>query len=97
VRTHIALQALIGCAARDDSRWSVLRECGRLLVKRGSYAGSSEELTPVRADWLSFIPPTATALWLMATPAAAHYLPKRGWGSHLLTPQTIHTIRSMGG
>jgi hypothetical protein len=95
VRTHIALQGLLGCAARDGSRMSVLRESARLLAKRGPYAGSREELTPVRIDWLSFIPPTVTALWLLATPAAAHDLPKRGWGSHLLTPQTIRQIRSM--
>jgi predicted ATP-grasp superfamily ATP-dependent carboligase len=95
VRTHMALQALIGGAARDGSRLGVLRECWRLLTKGGPYAGSVEELTPVRTDWLSFIPPTATALWLMATPAAAHYLPSKGWGSHLLTPQTISTIRNM--
>ena len=44
---------------------------------------------------MSFVPPTVTALWLLATPAAAHYLPKKGWGSHLLTPQSIRTIEAM--
>jgi hypothetical protein len=95
VRTHLAVQALLGCAAREASRRSLLRECWYLLAGRGPYAGSREELTPVAADWLSFIPPTVTALWLLATPAAAHYLPRKGWGAHLLTPQTVRTIRSM--
>jgi predicted ATP-grasp superfamily ATP-dependent carboligase len=95
VRTHIALQALLGCAARDQSRASVLRECWRLIAKRGDYAGSREELTPVAIDWMSFVPPTVTALWLLATPAAAHYLPSRGWGAQLLTPQSIRTIKTM--
>jgi predicted ATP-grasp superfamily ATP-dependent carboligase len=95
VRTHIALQALLGCAAREESRLSVLREAWRLLTKRAPYAGSSEELTPVTIDWMSFVPPTVTALWLLATPSAAHYLPKKGWGAQLLTPQSIRTIETM--
>ena len=78
VRTHIAVQALLGCAAREKAGSSLLRECWRLLAKRGPYAESREELTPVAIDWLSFVPPTVTALWLLATPAAAHYLPKKG-------------------
>ena len=73
----------------------MLRECWRLLAGREPYAGSREELTPVAIDWMSFVPPTVTALWLLATPAAAHTLPKRGWGSHLLTPQSIRTIKTM--
>jgi predicted ATP-grasp superfamily ATP-dependent carboligase len=95
VRTHLGLQALLGCAAREESRVSVLRECWRLLAKRGPYAGSREELTPVVIDWMSGVPPTVTALWLMVTPRAAHTLPKRGWGAQLLTPQTIRTIKAM--
>jgi predicted ATP-grasp superfamily ATP-dependent carboligase len=95
VRTHQSLQALLGCAAEEESRLSVLRECWRLLAGREPYAGSREELTPVAIDWMSFVPPTVTALWLMATPAAAHTLPKRGWGSQLLTPQSIRTIKTM--
>jgi predicted ATP-grasp superfamily ATP-dependent carboligase len=95
VRTHLALQALLGCAAREESRLAVLRECGRLFAKREPYAGSQEELTPVTVDWMSFVPPTVTALWLLASPRAAHTLPKRGWGAQLLTPQTIRTIKAM--
>jgi hypothetical protein len=95
MRTHLALQALLGCAAQDKSRLAVLRECGQLLAKRGPYAGSKEELTPVTIDWMSFVPPTLAALWLLASPAAAQTLPKRGWGSQLLTPQSIRTIKAM--
>jgi predicted ATP-grasp superfamily ATP-dependent carboligase len=95
VRTHLAVQALLGCAAEEASRLAVLRECWRLLTTRGRYAGSQEELTPVETDWMSFVPPTVTALWLLATPAAAHTLPEKGWGAQLLTPQAIRTIKSM--
>jgi hypothetical protein len=96
VRTHMAIQALLGCALRDASRWKLLRECWRLAVKCGPYAGSREELTPVRWDWPSAIPALITALWLLANPKAAHHLPKKGWGSHLLTPDSIRRIRGLG-
>jgi predicted ATP-grasp superfamily ATP-dependent carboligase len=95
IRTSLAIQALFGCAILRRSRWTLLGECWRLLFKRGPYAGSREELTPVRWDWASAIPAMVTALWLLMDPRAAHYLPRRGWGSHLLNPQCARTIRSM--
>lgn len=94
VRTHLAIQALLGCALQGAGRWRILRECWRLLFKRSSYAGSREELTPMRFDWLSSVPTIVTALWLLADPRAAHYLPQRGWGSHLLNLESIRRIRS---
>ncbi len=58
---------------------------------------SREELTPVLLDWLSAIPLIVTALWLLVRPAAANYLPKKGWGSHLLNQESIRKIRTRGG
>ena len=49
VLTHLAMQALLGCAARGGTRRDVVRECRRLFAASGPYAGSSEELTPVRS------------------------------------------------
>jgi predicted ATP-grasp superfamily ATP-dependent carboligase len=95
VRSHLAVQALLGCAVRHQSRRLLLQESWHLLTKGRAYAGSVEELTPVRMDWLSFVPPTVTAMWLLASPAAAHYLPQKGWGAHLLTPETIRAIHDM--
>jgi predicted ATP-grasp superfamily ATP-dependent carboligase len=94
VRTHLAIQALLGCALAGAGRWAFLRECWYLLRKRGPYAGSREELTPMRLDWLSAIPAIITALWLLASPKAAHHLPKRGFGAHLLNAAGIRKIRS---
>jgi hypothetical protein len=95
VCTHIAMQALLGCALREPSRWKLLRECWRLLFKREPYAASTEELTPLWRDWMSVLPAIITALWLLADPRAAHYLPRRGWGAHLLNPQSVRKIQSM--
>jgi hypothetical protein len=75
----------------------MLRECGRLLTHRGLYKESREELTPVRNDWLSAIPPVATAVMLTANPRAAARLAAKGWGAHLLTRETIATIRERIG
>ena len=94
-RTHLAMQALLGCAIRSGSRREVLREIWLLLRRRGPYAGSREELTPVGLDWLSIVPLLMTVLFLLASPRLAHELPKRGWGAHLLSPQTIRVIETM--
>jgi len=96
VRTHSAIQVLLGCAMRDQRRSSLLRECWLLLTNRGAYRASREELTPVRWDWLSVIPLIVAALWLLVRPAAAHDLPKKGWGPHLLNPESIRKIRALG-
>lgn len=94
-RTHLAMQALLGCAMRSESRREVLREVWLLLRRRGPYAGSREELTPVALDWLSIVPLLMTVVFLLASPRLAHELPKRGWGAHLLSPQTIRMIETM--
>jgi hypothetical protein len=96
VRTHMAIQALLGHILAGGTRATLVREIGRLLTKSGPYAGSREELTPVRLDWPSAVPAAVTALWLLADPRAAHYLPRKGWGTHLLNPDSVRTIRHMG-
>jgi hypothetical protein len=95
VRSHMAMQALLGHALEGGTRASLIRESLRLLIKRGPYAGSREELTPVRLDRMSAVPALITALWLIASPRAAYTLPAKGWGSHLLTPAAIRSIRAM--
>ena len=95
IRTHLAMQALLGCAMRSGSRRDVLREVWLLLRRDGPYAGSREELTPVRLDWFSIVPLLMTIVFLLANPRLAHELPKRGWGAHLLNPQTIRMIETL--
>jgi predicted ATP-grasp superfamily ATP-dependent carboligase len=95
VRTHSALQALLGCAIRSGSRGELARECWRLLTNTGTYAASSEELTPARLDWQSAAPAVAAAIWLLANPQAAQTMVKGGWGTHLLTRESAQKIRSL--
>jgi hypothetical protein len=93
VRTHIAIQALLGCALRGGTRRDLMAQCRDLLLRRGSYSGSHEELTPVRVDWMSALPVVATVAALLVRPAAAQALARQGWGAHLLTIESIRTIR----
>jgi hypothetical protein len=94
VRTHLAMQALLGCAARGGTRREIFRECIRVAARRGLYADSVEELTPARRDWISVAPLAMTALALLANPKLAGTLSKKGWGAHLLGIESIRLIES---
>jgi predicted ATP-grasp superfamily ATP-dependent carboligase len=93
IRTHLAMQALLGLAARRGSRRDVLRECWRLASGSEPYAGGSEEMTPLRLDWLSALPLTMTAMLLLAQPSAANKL-AHGFGAHLLSRESMRQIQS---
>jgi hypothetical protein len=95
VRTHLGLQALLGCALRGASRRDIIREAHDLVARRGHYAGSVEELTPVRFDWPSAVPLVVTALLLMASPRLAGRLQGEGWGAHLLDARAIEAIERL--
>jgi predicted ATP-grasp superfamily ATP-dependent carboligase len=94
VRTHLAMQALLGCAVRDGARREIFRECVRVAARHGPYAGSVEELTPLRGDWVSAVPLAMTALALLANPGLAGTLSKKGWGAHLLGIESIRLIEN---
>jgi hypothetical protein len=92
VLTHLAMQALLGCAARGGTRRDIARECWRLCANSGPYAGSTEELTPVRCDSMSAVPLGMTTALLLASPQSAIKLARGGFGAHLLDLKSIRTI-----
>ena len=92
VRTHLAMQALLGCASQGGTRRDLIAECWRLLTGGGSYAESAEELTPLRLDWISAVPLTVMAISLLVAPKRAVTLARAGWGSHLLDVSSIRLI-----
>jgi hypothetical protein len=92
VRTHLAMQALLGCGSRGGTRRDILKECWRLLAASGPYTGSTEELTPVRLDWISAVPLAMTAMLLLASPKLAIKLARGGFGAHLLDLGSIRLI-----
>lgn len=93
VRTHLSMQALLGKAVQTGSRAEIIREIWRFCTASGPYAGSREELTPVRLDWMAILPVAFTAAAVLASPKTARILPERGWGAGLLTPDAIRIIR----
>ena len=95
VRTRLALQALLGAALRERSRRAVLATCRDLLGRGGAFAGAREELSPTRLDPPSAVPVIAVATALLARPAQAAVLARRGWGDHLLTAEAARAIRAM--
>lgn len=92
VLTHLSMQVLLGCASRGGTRRDIIGECWHLQKASGFYAGSSEELTPVRLDWPSAVPLTMTAMLLLASPGLANRLARSGYGAHLLDIGSVRTI-----
>ena len=92
VRTHLAMQALLGCASRGGTRRDIVRECWRLKTGGGPYADSAEELTPARLDWISAVPLAMIAIFLLLAPKLAVTLTRGGWGGHLLDLGSIRRI-----
>ncbi len=92
VRTRLGMQAMLGAALRTKSRIAVAREMAALAFASGDYAGSEEELTPLKYDWQSIVPVAATGAAVLLHPNMADKLPKWGWGAGLLTPQSIEKI-----
>jgi predicted ATP-grasp superfamily ATP-dependent carboligase len=96
VRTHLAMQALLGIASRGGTRRELWRECRRLSREDGPYAASREEMTPLQLDWLSAVPLVTTAALLLAQPKSAIALVRGGFGAHLLSRESIRKIEAMG-
>jgi predicted ATP-grasp superfamily ATP-dependent carboligase len=94
VRSHLAMQVLLGCASRGGTRRDILCECWRLLSGSGPYADSAEELTPVRLDWLSAVPLAMIAALVLIAPTLAVRLARGGWGAHLLDLRSIGLIEN---
>jgi predicted ATP-grasp superfamily ATP-dependent carboligase len=94
VVTHQAMQVLLGAAQRGGRRRNLLRLCRDMLSHSGAFAGSTEELTPVRLDWISGIPLAVTTVALLLSPGFADVLVRRGWGAHLLDPGSIAIIEN---
>jgi hypothetical protein len=67
----------------------------RVLAPAGRQrADSTEELTPVRLDWISAVPLLMVAIALLAAPKRAVALLRGGWGAHLLGVESMRKIES---
>jgi hypothetical protein len=94
VKTHMALQVLLGYAQRRNSRVVLLRECWRLLRKTPPYDNSAEELTPFRTDPPSCVVVIGVLLLLLVAPRrVANILSAKSGAAHQLTPHVIEYVK----
>ena len=94
VRTHQLLLAVLGAAQHGDGRRGVARELVLAAAHRGPYAGSAEELTPLRGDPVAAVPVAAAALATLVNPAAHRFFTGGAVDSYALTPEAWERITS---
>jgi hypothetical protein len=92
VRTHQLLIGVLGVAQREGRRRAVARELAHGLLRRGPYAGSREELTPVRRDPVSVVPVLAAATATLLAPSAHRTFTSGAVEAYALTPAAWRRI-----
>jgi glutathione synthase/RimK-type ligase-like ATP-grasp enzyme len=97
VRSHQTLLAVLGAAQRRQSRRAVARELFDALARRGDYAGSTEELTPIAGDPWAAIPVVAAAAATMARPSLWRFFERSAVGPYALTPEAWEQIIAAAG
>jgi hypothetical protein len=86
---------LLGVADHGGSRRELLRAIVEDLRGRGTFAGSKEDLTPVRRDPPSLIPLCVVSGQLLLNPHAAHHIATGAINAYSLTDKTVETIMSL--
>lgn len=89
VRTHGTVALLMGVAGRGGSRLRLLAELREAILRRGRYAGSAEQLTPVARDPLSLLPAALITSRLLWAPSYAAQIAAAAVDSYSITPATI--------
>jgi len=84
LKSHSAMQSILGAAGRRHSRLDVLRESWQVLFKKGLYQGSQEGMTPIRQDFPSILPLGLVLTSLLLNPASEHSLALKTIGYYSL-------------
>jgi hypothetical protein len=95
VRTHMLLMGLLTRAAAGRRR-DVAAELLRAMRGRGVYAGSREELLPLRIDYKSLFPLGYVLSRLLADPKSATALSNGSIASYALSPEAARQIANAG-
>jgi predicted ATP-grasp superfamily ATP-dependent carboligase len=77
LKSHSAMQAILGAAGRRHSRLDVLRDVWQVVFKKSIYQGSQEGMTPVCQDFPSILPFSLVLTSLLLNPASEHSLALR--------------------
>ena len=70
VTTHQLLMAVLGAAQHTGRRRAVVGEVAAALAHRAAYAGSREELLPLRGDWRTLSLPVLATMATLVHPAS---------------------------
>jgi len=92
VRSHSLLATLLGLAAENASRTRIMREVVQAFLRRGVYAGSREDLTPIWLDPFSLVPLSVGTVALLWKPSNAEGLSARTVADYSLTPTAADEI-----
>ena len=74
LKSHNAIQAMLGAAGCCHSRLDVLREIYRVAFKKGVYKESQEGMTPILQDIPSILPLADVAMNLLLNPWSEQHL-----------------------
>ena len=97
VGTHQLLLAVLGAAQDGRGRRGVARELADAWRHAGAYAGSTEELSPVRHDWRAAVPVAAATLATMIRPSLWQELARASVANYALTPEGWSDLRAHRG
>lgn len=95
VRTHMGVQGLLR-AARDDGRAGVLRAAIDLKRRRGLYAASQEELTPIADDARATLPLVLVGGAMLVNPDWWRRFSSATIDAYALTPAVLAFMREAG-
>ncbi len=97
IRSHSLMAILLGIADHGGSRREVLRTIVEDMRGRGIFAGSREDLTPLRMDPPSLIPLGVVTGHLLLRPRAAHQIATGTVSTYSLTAAAVETIVDLDG
>jgi len=87
VTTHQLLMAVLGAAQRTGRRRAVAGEVAAALAHRGVYAGSREELLPLRGDWRTLSLPVLATMATLVHPSSYRWFAQGAVAGYALSPQ----------
>jgi hypothetical protein len=92
VRTRQTLLAILGAAEQRCARGAILREGLDAIFARGDYAGSVEELTPVKGDPVAAVPVVAALVASLIHPPLWRKFHAGAVGPYAVTPEAWNKI-----
>jgi len=92
VTTHQLLMAILGAAQRSGRRRDVAGEVAAAIARRGTYAGSREELLPPRGDWRTLSLPVLATVATLVRPSSYHWFAEGAVAGYALSPEGWRTL-----